>query len=296
MDYAFINAVRYWAGLLTLVLLLYDVACQYYKKLRERIKGYRLLKLPDNTKLRFGIGLFHIHGHQDECYPRFAPTFMDGVGEIAGEIGETTWPPLDEAAGSLRTMGTAHRQESIDMIMGDSNWKKHIRMCRHMIRLTVHFAISYHRPSVHSLLVKYPKTVQGALEHSAAFRELCASTDARKHGKEWSNLARSARNKRYSNMKNVGEMKIYSIDKKKCRFIARRWYVSSLIQLNYSTESENRSQRTDTKGKWQQRRRGWVACLRSSDSNLTVSTYNRWPLPPAILTGESLQAGYCVLC
>ena len=128
MDYAFINAVNYWCGILTLVLLLYDVACQYYKKLWERMEKYTLIALPADTELRFGIGLFHIHGHQNDCFAKFAPTFIDGVGEVAGEIGETTWPPLDEAAGSLRAMGTAHRQESIDLIMNDSNWKKHIRM------------------------------------------------------------------------------------------------------------------------------------------------------------------------
>lgn len=129
MDYAFVHAVQYWDGKLQPVLLLYDVACQYHKHLLERINKSEYLFLPDGTRIKYGIGQFHIHGHKKECFVLYVPTFIPGAGQVDGEIIETLWAPLDEAAGSIRGMGTGHRQESIDMLMADSNWKKMTGMC-----------------------------------------------------------------------------------------------------------------------------------------------------------------------
>ena len=75
-----------------------------------------------------GIGLFHVHGHQNECFPRYAPSFIMGVGQIEGEIIETLWVGLNEISGSTRNMSKAYRQELLDMHMNDSNWKKLGRM------------------------------------------------------------------------------------------------------------------------------------------------------------------------
>lgn len=130
MDYAFSHAVRYWDGDILTVILFYDVACQYHKWFWERIaKAGEVLTLPDGTKVRWVIGAFHVHGHNKECYARYASIFVPGTGQVDGEIIETLWVPLDLVSGHLQGMGSGHRQESIDMHMSDSNWKKLIRMC-----------------------------------------------------------------------------------------------------------------------------------------------------------------------
>ncbi|KAG1743982.1 uncharacterized protein EDB91DRAFT_1080812 [Suillus paluster] len=41
------------------------------------------------------IGLWHIHGHQDSCYARYASNFIEGIGRIDGEIMETLWARLN---------------------------------------------------------------------------------------------------------------------------------------------------------------------------------------------------------
>ena len=131
MDYALWNAIRYWNSLLLLVMLFYDVVCQYHVKLMQRMAEGKFLGLPDGTKIHYGIGVWHIHGHQKSCYCRFSPLFIEGAGNIDGELIETLWAPLNEAAGTLRSMSTAHRQETLDVLMNDSNWKKLIRICGH---------------------------------------------------------------------------------------------------------------------------------------------------------------------
>ena len=75
-----------------------------------------------------------------------------------------------------------------------------------------------------SLRVKYPKAVQGALEHLQAFKELCTSADAKANGRQWSLKAKRARNRRNNDMKYIGDMKIYEVDRKQC-MCHRLWQV-----------------------------------------------------------------------
>jgi len=82
------------------------------------------LKIPDGLELRLGIGLFHIHGHQDTCLARYSPSFIEGGRQIDGEMIETLWAPLNEISRSTRGMSMSHCREVIDDHMNDSNWKK----------------------------------------------------------------------------------------------------------------------------------------------------------------------------
>jgi hypothetical protein len=76
-----------------------------------------------------GIGLFHIHGHQDSCLTRYSPSFIEGGWQIDGETIETLWALLNEISRITRGMSTSHRREVIDN-MNDSNWKKLIDLGR----------------------------------------------------------------------------------------------------------------------------------------------------------------------
>src|ERR1700723_3478035 len=49
------------------VMLIYDIVCQYIVHLRERIGEH----LPDDLVIDQAIGLFHVHGHKDECFFRY---------------------------------------------------------------------------------------------------------------------------------------------------------------------------------------------------------------------------------
>ena len=131
MDYSLVHALAYWKGALRRFLWLYDVNCQYHKLLYERIRKSLLLQEEidlDALILEYGIGLFHVHGHQDTCHCRYAPSFMEGAAFVVGEVIESLWEPLNEISGSSRAMTYFHRQETLDMHMNDSNWKKTVRM------------------------------------------------------------------------------------------------------------------------------------------------------------------------
>ena len=74
------------------------------------------------------IGLFHVHGHQDSCFFRYATTFIPGCGVVAGEILESLWSVLNAVTPAMRTASLAHRAELMDDHMTDSNHKKYLGM------------------------------------------------------------------------------------------------------------------------------------------------------------------------
>ena len=109
---------------ITVALVMYDIMCQYRVHFQKRITDSLELSIPSSLELRMGIGLFHIHGHQDSCLPQFSPSYIPGAKQVDGEIIEMLWAPLNNISWSLWGMSLAHRQEVLDAHINHSNWKK----------------------------------------------------------------------------------------------------------------------------------------------------------------------------
>ena len=73
------------------VMLIYDIACQYIVHLQDHISHL----LPPELKVDSAIGLFHVHGHKDICFFRYATFFIAGATMVAGEILESLWVTLN---------------------------------------------------------------------------------------------------------------------------------------------------------------------------------------------------------
>jgi hypothetical protein len=127
-------------GKIFLLLHIYDIACQYFLHLLERIRRNKMLSIPDHIELIHAIGLFHVHGHKDECLYRWATNYVPGAGVIDGEVLETLWSVLNTVSSATRTASLAHRTEILDDHMNDSNWKKMQQIGKPFpISLYIHF-------------------------------------------------------------------------------------------------------------------------------------------------------------
>jgi Kyakuja-Dileera-Zisupton transposase len=121
IDFGIIKAI-----LLTFVdpeqgmIIFYDIVCQYIVHFLERIG----IHIPEGLTVEAAIGLFHVHAHKDDCFFRFASTFIPGAGVVAGEILESLWSSLNAISPSARTATLAHRAELLDDHATDSNHKK----------------------------------------------------------------------------------------------------------------------------------------------------------------------------
>ena len=139
MDYAIVHAVWHVSSPKQKVVTFYDINCQYSQNLVHQIWSNNFISLPDGLQIVPGIGIWHVHGHKSECFPRYVLNFIPGAGRVDGEIMETLWSSLNIISPSVRGMATPHQQELLDFQMSDSNFLKMVRMCEWtnvLVRLT----------------------------------------------------------------------------------------------------------------------------------------------------------------
>ena len=82
MDWAFRHALRTLNGV-DRAILLYDIYCQYGQRLRERFRKNKFTEL-NGVTLVGGVGVFHVHGHQQSCFAEYSPAFIPGAGMVDG--------------------------------------------------------------------------------------------------------------------------------------------------------------------------------------------------------------------
>jgi Kyakuja-Dileera-Zisupton transposase len=152
MDYSFCEAMKHsnMDGI-DRAILLYDVNCQFSKKFYRRVSENPYLSVPEGIDIDWSIGLFHVHGHQDACLARYAPSFLRGAGRFDGEIVETLWPGINEVSPSARGATLAYRAELLDAHMNDSNRKKLLNIRKSSLCFIVLPVIIHTRDRIHTL-------------------------------------------------------------------------------------------------------------------------------------------------
>ena len=90
-------------------------------------EGVGECKVLDSLEITSAVGKWHLAAHIAECFPKFTLNFVEGAGQVEGEILETLWSGMDEIAGLAQAMSIVHHQEVIDEYMNDSNWQKLLR-------------------------------------------------------------------------------------------------------------------------------------------------------------------------
>ena len=123
MDYSVCHAISRFKGAKSAVVM-YDVFCQWIVHFLDRVHGSSTLSLPEDFDLVGGVGKFHLGAHIKKCFYQYSLNFLPHVGQVDGEVMETVWALLNCVASITRAMTKAHRQEVLDDMMNDINWKK----------------------------------------------------------------------------------------------------------------------------------------------------------------------------
>ncbi|KAG1751738.1 hypothetical protein EDB19DRAFT_1893107 [Suillus lakei] len=192
MDYVLCNALAHNMDGLCRALTFYDVNCQYNKHLRQRVDESLHLRIPSGMDIVLGIGLWHVHGHQDKCYVQYVSNFIPGAARIDGELMETLWVPLNIISPSARGMLTPHRQECLDYQMNNCNFMKMIQMGLFLSR-------------------KYKEAKRGVAKSTEAFDSLNDAADLEMV--EW--WEAQERHAQASRVKDLSALDIYDIQLQK---------------------------------------------------------------------------------
>ncbi|TEB20788.1 hypothetical protein FA13DRAFT_1717460 [Coprinellus micaceus] len=81
----------------------YDVNCQYHKKHQARQEAnLKWIKFPEGLKdcIYYAVGTFHVHEHRAECYPRYATTFIRGLGMLDALMNDNNWKAMVGVGGA----------------------------------------------------------------------------------------------------------------------------------------------------------------------------------------------------
>ncbi|KAF6764485.1 hypothetical protein DFP72DRAFT_799713 [Ephemerocybe angulata] len=137
-DFALARALRRFLPALTLgrakffkhIVVTYDVACQYFVKLKERFK----LSFPLSDvsvmvdMIHMLVPKMHLAGHKEDCRYRFSLNYFDGAGRLHGEGIEPSWAETKQSGGSTQHMNHGHRHDTIIDFHNYWNWRKNRMM------------------------------------------------------------------------------------------------------------------------------------------------------------------------
>ncbi|KDR65407.1 hypothetical protein GALMADRAFT_148720 [Galerina marginata CBS 339.88] len=134
MDYIFAMVMQ-WV-LVALVLISYDIACQWFVNLFNRIEGHwpEEIKFPNTIQLRPAIPKLHEPMHQTKGHQVYSFNYIPGVGLTDGECPERVWGPHNALGNSTKTQGPGSRQDVLDDHFAFWNWLKYINMGYTLLR------------------------------------------------------------------------------------------------------------------------------------------------------------------
>ncbi|KAJ3904464.1 hypothetical protein F5879DRAFT_922255 [Lentinula edodes] len=101
------------------------------------------LSLPDQVdpaKLQLLIPKFHLMGHQESCWHKYAFGYAKRTGRTDGEGVERVWAVTNSLAGSSKKMGPGGRWDMMDDHWNDRNHRKQITIALAMFNKAVHAA------------------------------------------------------------------------------------------------------------------------------------------------------------
>ena len=114
MDYSIFSALAYHTEPINSALIIYDVACQWSINFHPCVQNSHFLSLPYITDVIPVVGKCHLAAHVPRCFARFSLYFVQGAGQLDGEILETLWSEFSMVSAIACSMSKAHRGELYD--------------------------------------------------------------------------------------------------------------------------------------------------------------------------------------
>ncbi|KAH9974339.1 hypothetical protein BGW80DRAFT_1130440, partial [Lactifluus volemus] len=102
---------------LKLLMFSYDIACQWSRNLKDRIRQLPSIMQPPNRVIdstKFVIPKMHIYGHGKSCQTRYSLNFLKYSARTDGEDPERWWAHINPVTTSTREMGPGSHQDTID--------------------------------------------------------------------------------------------------------------------------------------------------------------------------------------
>ena len=132
MDFALLSTLLILIALgITRILVSYNIACQWIKRLQEWISQYSTLATFNLTSLNYWkvvVPKFHLSGHGQSCQLGYNINSTKGAARMCGEGIESGWSQSGSMPIWIRENGPFARQAILDSHWGECNWQKLLRL------------------------------------------------------------------------------------------------------------------------------------------------------------------------
>jgi hypothetical protein len=127
MDFIFASAIRGCA--LLLLLISYDIACQWFINFFKRMKQWpEHLRIGPSVKIRAVIPKFHEPAHTAKDHAQYCLHWLSGGAQCDCEGPERIWSPHNALGNSTKTQGPGHRHDTLNCHFAFWNFLKYISM------------------------------------------------------------------------------------------------------------------------------------------------------------------------
>ena len=134
MDYIFASALQGFA--LALILISYDIACQWFTNLMERMLDHwpDHLHVPSGTTLIPAVPKLHEPMHSPVNHQVYSLNYIPGVGQSDLECPERVWSSHNAIGNSTKTQGPGSRHDVLDDHFSFWNWQKYVGLGKTLMR------------------------------------------------------------------------------------------------------------------------------------------------------------------
>lgn len=123
------------ATTLLLIILSYDIACQWFINITNHISHWPdEVKPAPETKLQPLIPKLHEPGHKKANHEQYSFNFAPGVGQMDGECPERIWAAHNMLGNATKTQRLGSRQDVLDNHFGFWDWQKYAGMGAMLMR------------------------------------------------------------------------------------------------------------------------------------------------------------------
>lgn len=139
MDFIIFSAIM--GVMLSLIMLSYDIACQYKINVSSRMRNLPERLQIDETKttLLYALPVWHGNVHETKCNTENSLKYQTGGGGTDGEGIERVWSKTNELGYATKEMGVGTRHDAIEDRLDHHNFKKNINigMYHHCVRMQI---------------------------------------------------------------------------------------------------------------------------------------------------------------
>jgi hypothetical protein len=126
MDYIFFSSLKEDNAEFLIIVVSYDIACQWIRNFWNRMMKYPHEFHIDGTTVRvtFLVPKFHLPAHRLACHSSYSFNLTPCVGRTDGEAPERGWSSTNALSSSTKEMAPGSRRDTLDDHFGDMNWRK----------------------------------------------------------------------------------------------------------------------------------------------------------------------------